>query len=95
MTTVQTAAYGSWKSPLTAGQIATSTIRLTETQLDETDIYLVRDAAPRRGADTSLWRCDAKGQITEMNPAPFNAPHPRSRVRGRSLHCLQGGGLFF
>ena len=77
------APYGSWSSPITAEQIASSSIGLGQIALDAQDIYWseMRPAEAGRHAIVR-WR---EGVTEDILPAPFSA-----RTRAHEY----GGGAF-
>ena len=79
-----TAAFGSWKSPVTAELIASATIRLGQLAVLDRDIFWT-EGRPRQEGRNVLVRCDADGRIADLTPAPLNV---RSRVHE------YGGGAF-
>ncbi len=78
------AAYGSWKSPITAALIASSTVGLGQIALDGDDVYWI-EQRPSEGGRSVIVRRDPRGRVTDVIPAPFNA---RTRVHE------YGGGAF-
>jgi dipeptidyl aminopeptidase/acylaminoacyl peptidase len=81
---VQTAAYGSWKSPITSDLIVSATIGLISTWVDGDDAYW-SETRPQEAGRCVIMRRGADRQVTEVNPAPFNA---RTRVHE------YGGGAY-
>jgi dipeptidyl aminopeptidase/acylaminoacyl peptidase len=80
----QTAAYGSWKSPITSDLIVSETIGLGQIAVDEAEIYWL-ELRPAEAGRNVLVRCTPEGTITDITPAPLNV---RSRVHE------YGGGAF-
>lgn len=78
------AAYGSWKSPITADLIVAGTVSLSDLMIDGGDIYWIemRPAEAGRGV---IVRRTASGRIEDVTPSGFNA---RTRVHE------YGGGAF-
>ncbi len=72
----ETRPYGSWPSPITSDLIVAETIGLTDVLLDGGDVYWL-ERRPREGGRTVLVRRSATGEVTDINPAPFNV---RTRV---------------
>ena len=87
------APYGSWKSPITSDAIVAGTVGLGQIQLDGDDLYWV-ESRPAEGGRNVIVRRRRDGQIADVTPAPFNAPHPRPRVRRRRL-CVADGTVYF
>ncbi len=81
----ETAAYGSWKSPITADLIVAGTIGLGSIALDGEDVYWI-EGRPSEGGRSVIVRHTPDGQTIDMTPPPFNA---RTRVHE------YGGGSFF
>lgn len=84
--------YGSWVSPITANQIAESTIGLGQIALDAQDIYW-SEMRPAEGGRNVIvrWR---DGIAQDVLPAPFNA---RTRVHeyGGGAFTVADGELYF
>ena len=80
---VETAPYGSWKSPITPQQIAMGTVRLEETCIDSRDIFWT-EGRPREGGRNVIVKA-VDGSTVDILPPPFNS---RSRVHE------YGGGSF-
>lgn len=78
------AAYGSWKSPIQAKQIAEGTIALAEATIEGQFIYWI-ELRPAEGGRCVVVRRDSDGAITDMTPEGFNA---RTRVHE------YGGGAY-
>jgi dipeptidyl aminopeptidase/acylaminoacyl peptidase len=93
MPDVQTAAYGSWKSPVTSDLIVSESIRLGQLALDGEDIYWV-EQRPREGGRNVIVRRTAAGTIDDVTPPPFNA---RTRVHeyGGGAFCVADGVVYF
>jgi len=81
--------YGSWKSPITADQIASGTIGLSEVQLDGQDICWL-EMRPIEGGRCVVVQHQADGTNRDCLPRGFNA---RTRVHeygGGSYLAIQG-----
>ncbi len=93
MTTMQTAAYGSWKSPVTAQMIVTASNNLGQVVLDGDDIYWI-ERRPSEGGRNALVRYSASGTISDLLPLPFNA---RTRVHeyGGGDFTVSDGVIYF
>ncbi|MDX2241033.1 MAG: S9 family peptidase [Leptolyngbyaceae cyanobacterium bins.302] len=76
MTTVQTASYGSWKSPITSDLIVAGTIGLGGAHLDGEDVYW-SELRPTEGGRSVIVRRTPNGHTQDITPAPFNV---RTRV---------------
>jgi dipeptidyl aminopeptidase/acylaminoacyl peptidase len=76
MTQVQTAPYGSWKSPITSDLIVKESIGLGQVKMDGDDIYWI-EMRPSEGGRQVIVRCTSDDGTTDVNPPGFNA---RTRV---------------
>lgn len=81
--TVQTAPYGTWKSPITTDLIVAETVSLSETQIVGDDIFWIEMRPAEKGRYVIVRRTP-DGATRDVTPAPFNA---RTRV-----HEYGGGG---
>jgi len=79
-----TAAYGSWKSPITSRVIASGTIGLTQIEVDGDDVYWV-EMRPKEGGRYAIVRRASDGRTLDVTPTPFNA---------RTTVHEYGGGSF-
>jgi dipeptidyl aminopeptidase/acylaminoacyl peptidase len=84
MTTLVTAPYGSWQSPITSDLIVAATIGLGQVVLDGVNVYW-DETRPTEGGRNVIVRWSPDGQTADLFPAPFNA---RTRVHE------YGGGSF-
>lgn len=84
MTKAQIAAYGSWKSPITADLIVAGTIGLGQIAIDGNHVYWL-EGRPSEAGRSVIVRRTPNGEVTDMTPLPFNV---RSRVHE------YGGGAF-
>lgn len=89
----QTAAYGSWKSPITSDLIVSGTIGLGQIVIDGEDIYWI-EGRPSEGGRNVIVRRTPDGQIIDVTPQPFNA---RTRVHeyGGSSFFVANGMVYF
>ena len=87
------APYGSWKSPISAGQIAAGSLRLGEVAADARAVYWI-EGRPAEGGRCVIVRRDADGTVRDVNPAPLNA---RTRVHeyGGGSYLLAAGEVIF
>jgi dipeptidyl aminopeptidase/acylaminoacyl peptidase len=85
--------YGSWRSPITAAQIASGTLILAEIQLDGEDIYWI-ETRPAEGGRNVVVRRRASSTIEDCIPEGFNA---RTRVHeyGGGAYLVAEGVLYF
>ncbi|HYO48246.1 MAG TPA: S9 family peptidase [Chloroflexia bacterium] len=85
MSGTQIAPDGSWKSPITSDLIVAGTVSLGQIELDGEDVYW-SESRPSEGGRNVVVRRSPDGQVSDVNPPPFNA---RTRVHE------YGGGAFF
>lgn len=76
MTQVQTAPYGSWKSPITSDLIVKESIGLGQVKMDGADIYWI-ELRPSEGGRQVIVRRTTDGRTADVTPSGFNA---RTRV---------------
>ncbi len=90
---VQTAPYGSWKSPITADVIVSKSIRLGGAYLDGKTVYW-SESRPQEGGRTVVVCQGAADDSLDITPAPYNA---RTRVHeyGGGAYWISEGELFF
>jgi len=93
MNSSQPQPYGTWTSPITAGEIASGTIGLSELHLDGGDIYWL-EMRPTEGGRYVVVRCKADGSTEDCLPQGFNA---RTRVHeyGGGSYLIAEGTLYF
>lgn len=89
----KTAAYGSWKSPISSDMIVQGTISLVGMCFDGADRYWV-EARPSEAGRNVLMRQAANGMVEEITPAPFNV---RDRVHeyGGAPFVIHEGMVYF
>ena len=87
---MQTAPYGSWKSPITSDLIVAQSVGLSEIRLDGSDIYWL-ESRPYQGGRSVVV---SHGTGKDFLPAGFNA---RTRVHeyGGGAWTVAGGALYF
>jgi dipeptidyl aminopeptidase/acylaminoacyl peptidase len=85
---MQTAPYGSWKSPISSDLIVSESIHLSEARLDEGEAYWLERRPQERGRSVVV----RAGR--DLTPAPFNV---RTRVHeyGGGAWTVAHGTLFF
>jgi dipeptidyl aminopeptidase/acylaminoacyl peptidase len=89
-----TAAYGSWKSPITADLIVAQTITLADVRLDGSDIYWLEGRPQEQGRNVVV-RAGADGApAADVNLPPFNA-RTRAHEYGGGAWTVAGGTLYF
>lgn len=93
MPDVQTAPYGSWRSPITADMVVAGTVRLMEPSFDGDDIYWI-EMRPSEGGRYVVVRRTADGRTSDVTPPGFNA---RTRVHeyGGGSYLSRNGTVFF
>ena len=87
------AAYGSWRSPITADAIVAESISIGQVAIDG-DAILWTEGRPAEGGRNVIVRGTPDGVIADVNPAPFNA---RTRVHeyGGGAWIADGGVVWF
>ena len=91
---MQTAPYGSWKSELSAEQLAAATVRFGQIRIAGDSVFC-SEGRPGEGGRNVVVECDATGRCHDVNAAPFDA---RSRVHeygGGEFVVSAGGEVFF
>ena len=85
--------FGSWKSPITADLIVSGAVGLSQPTIDGADIYWV-EMRPSEGGRQVIVRRDVLGQLSDVNPQPFNA---RTRVHeyGGGDYLAANGTVYF
>ncbi|MGH8772978.1 MAG: S9 family peptidase, partial [Burkholderiales bacterium] len=81
---VETAPFGSWKSPITSELIASGVIGLGQIVLDGEDVYWV-EQRPQEAGRNVVVKLNAHGAVRDVTPTPFNV---RTRVHE------YGGGAY-
>jgi len=89
----KTAAYGSWKSPITSDLIVAETIRLMSPGFYGGNILWL-EMHPKEGGRYVLVEGKPGGKTTELTPQPFNV---RSRVHeyGGGAYTVTNGTVYF
>jgi dienelactone hydrolase len=93
MTQAQVAPYGSWKSPISTDLMLAGSVRLSEIQIDGTDIYW-SELRPAEKGRMLLVKYAADGNHLDITPTPFNT---RTRVHeyGGGATMVHGGAVYF
>jgi hypothetical protein len=93
MLTPKTAAYGSWKSAVTADLVAES-ITLLEPRFDGEDVYWLEGRPQESGRLVVVRGSVVNGHATDVTPKPYNA---RTRVHeyGGASFTTADGAVFF
>ncbi|HEY7270715.1 MAG TPA: prolyl oligopeptidase family serine peptidase, partial [Dehalococcoidia bacterium] len=86
-------AYGSWKSPVTADVIVSSTISLGGVAIDRGDVYWL-EGRPLEGGRQVLVRRASDGSTADVTPAPY---YVRTRVHeyGGGAYAVTDGEVYF
>ena len=92
-TQIQTAPYGTWKSPITSAMIVADTVGLASPGVDGEDLYWL-EQRPQEGGRSVLVRRTQDGQTADLTPAPFNV---RTRVHedGGGAYIVSAGTAYF
>src|SRR5687768_5879564 len=90
---METAPYGSWKSPITSDLIVQGSIGLSQVRLDGDDIYWI-ESRPSEGGRQVIVRRTRDGQNRDLTPREMNA---RTRVHeyGGGEYLIHKGDAFF
>jgi dipeptidyl aminopeptidase/acylaminoacyl peptidase len=90
--TVQTAPYGSWKSPITADLIVKGTIRLEQIAVDGEDVYWTEGRPDESGRSCIVRK--TPGGTQDVTPRDYNA---RTRVHeyGGGAFTVHNGVVYF
>jgi dipeptidyl aminopeptidase/acylaminoacyl peptidase len=93
MTEPVVAPFGSWSSPITAGMLGSSAIRLAEPWLLDGSLYWV-ESRPADNGRSVVVRADAWSGPADVTPAGFNV---RTTVHeyGGGAYCVQGETVYF
>jgi hypothetical protein len=88
-----TAPYGSWRSPITADLIVSSSVGVSQPQLAGDLTYWV-ESRPTEAGRNVIVRRDPDGRTEDVNPPPFNA---RTRVHeyGGGDYLVDGDTVYF
>ncbi len=93
MTTPTVAPYGSWKSPITADLLLSSSVNLSQPRFDGDDLTWLEGRPAERGRQVVVRRA-ADGTTTDVTPPDFNA---RTRVHeyGGGDYTVHDGVVYF
>lgn len=93
MTPINTAPYGSWKSPFKAGLVSSVTLRLEQVVLQGPETYWLEFRPAQEGRYVVV-RCTANGSTEDVTPPPFNV---RSLVHdyGGASYMVHGKSVYF
>ncbi|HNB54657.1 MAG TPA: hypothetical protein PK530_22100, partial [Anaerolineales bacterium] len=90
---IQTAPYGTWKSPITTDLIVANTVGLSSVLLDGEDTYWLESRPTEKGRNVIVRRTP-DGETVDVNPAPFNA-RSRAHEYGGGAYCVHQGTVYF
>lgn len=90
---VQTAPYGSWRSPITSDLIVAETLRLSEVRLDGEDIYW-SEMRPAEEGRYMVVRRSPDGRTADVTPPRFNA-RTRLHEYGGGAYVVSRGTVWF
>ncbi len=87
------AAYGSWRSPITATAIAAGEVPLSQPSIVDGDTYWL-EGKPLEGGRIVLVHVSAGGSRQELTPAPYNI---RTRVHeyGGGAYAIHASSVYF
>lgn len=93
MTEMQTADYGTWRSPITADLILAGSIGLGAVAVDGDTLYWLESRPAEKGRNV-LVKYTSSGQHQDLTPAPFNV---RTRVHeyGGGSFLIANGTIYF
>ena len=85
--------YGTWASPVTAGVVAASALRLGSIAIDGDDIYWV-EGRPDEGGRHVIVKRNADGRVTDVTPEGTNV---RTRVHeyGGAAYTVSRGVIYY
>ncbi|MDA1193467.1 MAG: S9 family peptidase, partial [Candidatus Poribacteria bacterium] len=87
------APYGSWKSPISATDIATASVSFRYMTSDGTNLYWI-EGRPTENGRGVIVRRTPDGAITDITPSPFNV-RTRAHEYGGGDFCVVYGTLYF
>jgi dipeptidyl aminopeptidase/acylaminoacyl peptidase len=85
--------YGSWRSPITADLIVSSSVGVSQPRLSGDDVYWIESRPTEAGRNVIVHR-RPDGTTSDVNPPPFNA---RTRVHeyGGGDYLVDGESVYF
>jgi dipeptidyl aminopeptidase/acylaminoacyl peptidase len=88
----ETAPYGSWKSPISAGQIASAALKLSHVEIKNGKIYW-NELRPAEAGRCVIVCFDSEG-TSDVTPSPFNV---RTRVHeyGGGAYTIAGKNIYY
>jgi dipeptidyl aminopeptidase/acylaminoacyl peptidase len=87
------AAFGSWKSPMTAALVVGESIRLGQPRIGADGIYWT-EGRPQEKGRNALVRLRADGEVEDLTAAPFDAA-TRAHEYGGGSFAVTAVGVFF
>src|SRR5579859_4200664 len=89
----EAAAYGSWRSPVTAASIAAGGVSLAAVDTVDAAVYWL-EGKPLEGGRVVLVRYTSDGTRTELTPKPYSV---RTRVHeyGGGAYVVHGSTVYF
>jgi len=91
---MQPAPYGSWKSDLSAEQLAAATVRFGQIAVAGGSVF-ASEGRPAEGGRNVIVECDASGCCHDVNPAPFDARNRVHEYGGGAFAASADGEVFF
>lgn len=93
MSELQTAPYGSWKSPITSDLIVSGSIGVSQPVIDSSDVYWL-ETRPTDAGRAVIVKLSEDGEIRDVIPPPYNA---RTRVHeyGGGDYAVRDGVVYF
>lgn len=88
----QTAAYGSWRSPISAQTLTAQTVRLSEPQLDGEFCYWLESRPQEQGRNV-LVQLGPDGQRRDLLAAPHSL-RTRAHEYGGGSYCVRDGQIY-
>ncbi|HYJ88504.1 MAG TPA: prolyl oligopeptidase family serine peptidase [Pyrinomonadaceae bacterium] len=85
--------YGSWKSPITSNLIVSGSIGVSQTLLDDGDIYW-SEMRPTEAGRSVIVKRDSAGIISDITPSSFNA-RTRAHEYGGGDYTVHKGDVYF
>lgn len=85
--------YGAWKSPITAGMVASAGARFGDVQIDGEDLYWI-ESRPDQGGRNTIMRYIPGSGVAEILPQPWNARSTAHEYGGGAM-LAHGGIIYF
>jgi dipeptidyl aminopeptidase/acylaminoacyl peptidase len=89
----QEAAYGSWRSPISAEMLVQGAVRFGDVSIDGDTVYWV-EGRPEEAGRYVIVRRQADGTLNDVLPAPFSARTTLNEYGGGAL-LASGGTVYF